>query len=296
MENKLVAYSRNFPLYGRVLEVSESFDVFNSYRLMFRNYANQAANELATEYINTIYDLDTFLANFPALYNSKLDIVIKKAMDILISEEIWTVTYDSLINQHIRDWHLAIDDYNIMVQSFNLTVEANQQRKANTWGYVPTMIGGGFGFGGMVKGIATATAYNLVRDGFEASSMNTLRIKPEQRIELYNRLNVNLLFDRVFLDYWRVFLSLIFVLNQNGRNIWWPSDDQAAKAANIFTNMSHPNFPQDQIIDMMIQIFQMQPYNIEYYKYFMNKFGDSEEFQAIRNYYGYIAFDNPRIM
>ena len=294
-KNQLVPKSKTFPLYGKVIEIPENMDVFNSYRLMFRKLASDVTDKIAQEYDRTIFNVDTFLTNFPGLYNSGLDVLIKKAVDILISEGVWTVTYDSFMNQHINDFHLAIDDYEIMVESFNLTIEANQQRKASRWSYVPNLIGGGFGIGGMLRGIATATAFNVIRDGIEASSISNADVSEDQRIELYNRLNRPLLRERIFTDYWRVFLSLVWTLNQNGKNIWWPTEEQTTQAANIFTNISNPNFPQDKILDVMIQIIQTNPYNIEYYKYMINKFGESEEFNNIKNYFGYTDFNNPRI-
>lgn len=294
-ENQLIPTSKSFTLNGLMLKVPENLDLFNSYRLMFRKLASDVTDNIAQEYDRTIYNLDTFLVNFPKLYNSGLDILVKKAVDILISEGIWTVTYESFTSQHVNDFHLAVDDYKIMVESFNLTIEANQQRKANAWSYVPNIIGGGFGIGGMLKGIATATAFNVIRGGLEASSISNANVKPQQRAELYNRLNRPLLRERIFTDYWRVFLSLVWTLNQNGKNIWWPTEQSTNETANIFKNISNPNFPQDKIPEVMIHIIQTNPYNIEYYKYLVSKFGETKEVNDIKNYFGYTSFDNPRI-
>lgn len=295
-ETSLVPSSKTFSVQGRSLEIPENLDVFNNYRLMFRRLASDITDDLAQEYDRTIFNVDTFLTNFPNLYNSHLEILIKKAVDILISEGIWTVTCDSFRSQHINDFHLAVDDYEIMVESFNLTIQANQQRKANAWSYVPNLIGGGFGISGMLKGIATATAFNAIRDGIEASSISNANVTPEQRIELYNRLNRPLLRERIFTDFWRVFLSLVWTLNQNGKSIWWPTEETTNQAANIFTNITNPNFPQDKILDVMIQIIQTNPYNIEYYKYLIQKFGETDEIIALKNYFGYTDFNNPRIV
>ena len=39
----------------------------------------------------------------------------------------------------------------------------------------------------------------------------------------------------------------------------------------------------------------MKPYDKRYYKFMVAYFGDTEEVKAIRNYFGYTDFYNPRI-
>ena len=286
-ENKLISENKKFKLFDRELNIPTNLATFNSYRLIYRNLALQATDELEYEYNNSIHNLDEFLASFPMLYKSKLDSLIKKSIDILISEGIWTVTYDSFLESHLNDFHLAMDDYRTMVDNFNLVLEENQRKKATMWGYIPNLIGGGFGIIGALKGIATATAYNLIRNGIEESSLKNANVKPEQRAQIYNYLNTSLLFDRVFSDYWNVFLSLVWTLNQNGKNIWWPNNKEIAQAENIFANLSNPNFPQDKVIDAILQIIQVDPYNEQYYTYMIEKFGDTEEIHSIKQYFGY---------
>lgn len=289
VSNEIIPAVKKFSILNKTLEIPGDLDLFNSYRLIFRELANQYTKELEMEYNNNIQNLDAFLSEFPHLYNNKIEPLIKKSVDILISEGIWTVTYDSFLEQHLSDFHLAMDDYTVMVNNFNSALEANQQKKASMWGYVPSLIGGGFGIVGALKGIATATAYNLIRDGIEANSLKNANVKPEQRNEIYKLLNTSILFDRVFADYWNVFLSLVWILRQNGKNIWWPTTDAAVQASNIFTNLSNPNFPQDKIIDAMIQILQITPYNEEYYNFLIDKFGETSKIIELKKYFGYTS-------
>ena len=48
---------KTFTLQNKTLEISDELDAFNTYRLMFRDLANQAANELTEEYNSTICSL-----------------------------------------------------------------------------------------------------------------------------------------------------------------------------------------------------------------------------------------------
>ncbi len=288
--------AREFPISDMVLEVPENIDAFNTYRLKFRELASKCADNFEKEYYAKVHGFETYMVFFPKIYKKNLATLIKRAIDILVAEEVYTVAYDLFMEQHITDFHLAYDTYEATWESVTLTMKANQQRKA-IMSVVPNLIGGGFGLEGAFKGIAGATAFNVVRDGIESSVMkNALNINALQQLELYNRLNPTIIIEHVFLDYWRVFLSLVNVLKQNGCDIWWPISETDQEAANIFQNLSNPNFPKEKILDAMLSVIKMNPYNAEYYKFIISKFGESKEVTVIKDYFGYTDFDNPRIV
>ena len=147
---------------------------------------------------------------------------------------------------------MAVDDYAEMYQSLQLTVQNNKNKIAAVTSLVPNLVGVGFGLKGAAAGIAKATAFNLVRDGAESVLIDNISISASQKTELYLRIKQDVLFDRAFLDYWRVFLTLIDILNENGKSVWKPTDEDSAKSDNIMKNVSNPNFPQEQFPDVMI--------------------------------------------
>lgn len=293
---EIVGTARKFPLCDKELEVSENMDIFNSYRLKFRELASICADNARKEYDKKVQNLLTYLEFFPKIYNSHLGILIKKALDIFISEGIWTVTEDSFTQKHLADFHLAIDTFSVTLESIELTSQANRRRMANIMSFIPNLSGGGFGLKGAVKGIAAATAFNIVRDGAEAELINIAsNINQAQQYELYCRIVPDNLFELVFTDYWRVFLSLVYLLNQNGKSIWWPTIEATQQANNIFQNMSNPKFPQNKLLDVFLDILKVNPYNAEYHKFMISQFGENEETSTIKNYFGYTDFSNPRI-
>jgi len=252
--------ARTFPLNHGTLEVPGNMDIFNTYRLRFWDLAFKYAGNFEKEYYSKVHGFETFMVFFP------------------------------------KNFHLALDEYETMWNSVALTMEANQQRTASVMSFVPNLVGGGFGLKGALKGIAGATAFNLVRDGVESSAMkNALNVKPAQQQELYGRINPKLLIENVFADYWRVFLSLVVTLNQNERDIWWPSEAITQQAGNIFQNLSNPNFPQEKVLGAMIGLLEINPYNAEYYKFIIARFGETAEVAAIKNYFGYTDLNNPRM-
>lgn len=93
-------------------------------------------------YHANIHDFDSFIEFFMRIYDSKLEPLVKKTVDLLISQGIWTVTYEAFWQQHKEDFHLAIDDYNSMIDSFNLTLENNQKVISGIMDFVPNLVGG----------------------------------------------------------------------------------------------------------------------------------------------------------
>lgn len=67
------------------------------------------------------------LWNFSKIYADNLSPIIQKAVDVLVANGNWTVTFDSFYEQHTSEFHLGIDDYNAMTESVNLTVANNQK-------------------------------------------------------------------------------------------------------------------------------------------------------------------------
>ena len=279
---------RMFPLNGGILEISADMDMFNSYRLRFEELALKCANRAKARYQTKIRDFVSFVEFFPEIYGENLGPVIQRALDILISEGIWSVTYETLFEQHLNDFHLAFDDYNVLLESVELTIQQNQKAVAGVMSYVPNLVGGGFGVKGALKGVAMAGVFNAVRDGIENSAVkNAANIRPAQQAELYGRINPDVLFTRMYTDYYNVLYSLIWTLNKNGHNIWWPRKDVDQQAKNIFCNLSNPNFPQERILSILIDLIKSNPYSPEYYDFALSRFGNSEEIIKIKEYFGY---------
>ena len=71
----------------------------------------------------------------------------------------------------------------------------------------------------------------------------------------------------MFLDYWNVYISLVCTLKNSGSDIWWQTRDADQQYKNIFQNLSNPNFPQDKVLDTLIELIVTNPYSPEYYEF-----------------------------
>ncbi len=294
--DNFVGEGKEFPIGDKVLMIPVEMDLFNSYRLKFRELASECADNAKEETTRKVQNLLTYLEFFPKIYDKYLDVMINKAIDILVAEEVWTVTHDSFLAQHKKDFHNIQDDLNATLKSIQLTSQNNQKSVASLTGLVPHLVGGGFGFKGAMKGIAKATAFNIVRDTAEASLVNgASQLNQAQQNELYGRIRFDVLIERAFLDYWRVFLSLTYTLKSAGKQMWYPSQDNMTKASNIFQNLSNPNFPEGKKLEMFLEILKTNPYKLDYQKFMINQWGETEQTVAIKNYFGFSDFNNPRM-
>ena len=263
----ITGQSRSFPLKGKELKIPAELDQFNSYMLKFRYLASLCANEVIIESRRKVHDLMTFIAFFFNTYERYLDVMISKAVDILIAEGAWTVTHEYLKDQFVQttDCKVLVDMMGL-IEQLNLYSEARQ-----------------------------STLFYTVASLIPSISERIPALEPAQQYKFFNSIDLNTLYDHVFVDYVVVLFTMMRALNDTGKNVWTPSDEKCLASRNIFSNISHPNFPEDKKIDAFFGILANDPYQVEYYKYMLNQWGENDETIAIKNYFGFLDFNNPRM-
>lgn len=274
----VVGSEKRFSLCGKELVVSQDRDIFNSYRANYWKMAKICADNAVHEYLEKIHNIDDFLQNFLDIYDRNLEPLTKIALNILVGEDVYTITHESFMAEHKASFRSALADYDTMVESWNLTIESNKKVIGGISNIASNIVSNKLGAntvqGGFVNGMISGVA--------EAS----IDVTPAQKAELYNRITPYILFNRIFNDYWSVYLSLIFTLNKNGKNIYWPTKDMATQANNMFSNISSPNFNQEKIVDVLFDIIEKFPYNKAYYEFMKEKFAETDEVNALICYYG----------
>jgi len=281
----ITGIARSFPLAGEIIQVTRSMDIYNNYKERFRELAKRYTDKFEAEYDSKIRDLQSYLQLLPKLYKNNLMPLIKKAMNIFLSQGIYTISEDAFLELHKNTYHNGLTFYISIVEAVEQTSAKNQAAIASLTSFVPNLIGGGFGLAGAAKGIAAATAFNLVRDGIESSMISTVsNINVEQQRELFAQVDKSDLIQNIFYDYWGIFTSIIIVLNQNNKDIWAPKGCQ--EADNMFKNLSNPNFPQEKVLELILLLFSYNPHNSDYHRFLSSRFGDTDEVIALRNYFG----------
>ena len=288
--------AKTFPILGEVFEVPENMDVFNAYRSKFRELASKCTEQVETEYNKKVHDLLTFMEFFPRMFGYHSAALAQQSVDILISEGVWTVTLESFMEEHNNAFHFTFDFLGAIVEAMTKTAEENVRGTASITSMIPNVRGFGFGLAGAAKAVAGAQIFNIARDKLEEKALqNATNLTPEQKQELYNRIMPKDLMNRVFHDYFYMAHTLVWLLNQNQKGIWFPPSDNS-QADNLLKNLSNPNFPKEQALGAVLGMLKTNPYSEEYYKFLISRFGETDEITALKNYFGYKDFDNPRIM
>ena len=256
-------------------------DAFNYYRKKFKEFAKIKANDLRGEYCATIRDLDSFLVVFPEIYAKHRKPLLDAAMDLFCKADIYDVSAQQFEESHTADFCLCGEDVDIMIDSFNKTIEANQDRKINMYNMMPGMVFRGLG------GFAAALAVNVAVHKIAEADIRNANVTPAQRMELFGRINFAALMERAFLDYWRVFLSFTYNIHQRGLRMWYPTERNNTSASGLFQNLVSGRVPADRIPSQIVLLLSLNPYQDQHKDYLIGRFGRTPEINAIVEYFGY---------
>lgn len=256
---------REFKIEDKVFIVSEEMDQFNSYLMKFRALASECTDELIKECTLKINNLLTFFNFFPWIFDKYLDVVIGKAIDILIAEGIWDVTHESIKEFHYEEGsRYVVKALTIIMMGVLKTIENNNSST----------------YAAFMGALSNVDSY-------------LVSITPYQQNEIYSRITFDTLYNLVFQEYQSVVFTLAYYLRESGKPIWLPDTD-SNKANNIFQNISHPNFPEDKRLDVFLDILKTAPYRDDYQKYMLKQWGENDQTNAIKNYFGFTDFTNRR--
>ncbi len=268
----------SFSLAGQSVVISPEMDAFNRYRKLFSDFAKIKANDLRNEYCARICDLDSFLTIFPEIYAKHRKPLIDAAMNILAEADIYDISPEQFEEQHTADFCLCAEDVDVVIESFNLTIEANQDRKIQMYNMMPGMVFSGLG------GFAAALAVNVAVNKIAENDIKNANVSSRQRAEIFGRIDFDLLMERAYIDYWRVFLSLTFRLNQYSMGVWYPNEQDNNRAAGIYQNLTLGRIPEEKIHSQLSVLLSCNPYTDGCLDYLTARFGTGSETQAIIDY------------
>lgn len=269
-----------FNLNGEKICISAEMDAFNFYRRVFRKLAAQASDTLKKQYKYEITNLDRFLMDFSPLYFSYRKPIIEAAIGILTQAEIYDISLSLFDEMHTAEFCLCGEDYKTVINNFNETLENNQINTERGFDMLPTIFFSGVG------GIIVGTALNVTINGIAESTIKNAKVSASQRKKLFSQINTDHLMERAFLDYWRIFLTLINILRQHGKSIWYPDNTEIAKANGIFMNLQEERIPEAKRLEALINVLQTNPFSDDYMDYIKKTYGKTEETQIILKYFG----------
>lgn len=267
------------PFLDRTLTISAPMDAFNHYRKQFRKLAKAQLQSLRQQYFARVTNLDAFFIDFPVMYEFYRQPMIDAACNILMQAGIYDISVQQFTDDHVKDFCLCGEDLNVMIDSFNKTIEANQENKARNYNMLPGVIFSG------ITGIALAFATNVAVNAIAEADIRNADVNPRQRQELFARIDPNLLLERAYLDYWRVFLTMTWIMRQRGLPMWYPTDETNRSSDGIYQNLKSGRIPADKVPELTCALVQTSPFHDDYLSLVKSHFGRTEKTAALLDYF-----------
>lgn len=282
--HKAEGEARDFVLKGHTLAVSADMDLANTYRLRFRRFAAECVRGFKEDYLAQIKDLPSFAEQVPGIYDRHLYPLMQKVVDVLIEEGIWSETVESVAELYRQEFCFAGQCYEEVLQVSVDQMEQNRQVTSGVMQTISELAGmSSSSWGGLVGTLA---------DGLQDVATQSTGLSYEQQVALFGKIELDEFAQFVFADYWNVYLTVLYFMRENGRTVWSPSQEDEQEKR-LFQNLSNPNFPADQVIPAMFKLLEMDPYHQEYYHFLCERFGETAEVTALRDYFGYCPDDLP---
>lgn len=154
-------------------------------------------------------------------------------------------------------------------------------------------VGGGFGFGGSIKGAIQAGAMNAASSAlhrwFNAAAKaistvgdlmdkTTLFSDPATKMHLTNAI------DELVSN---THLALVTALNDKKNITGYITSDEVAKAGRLLENVANGRVPDDAVERVLIEAVHLHPYDTSFYELWLNLFGDQNgELDVIEEFFG----------
>ena len=154
----------DFTLLGEKVHFDETLPLYLALRLDFEQMASEKAEDFFENFYKSYCDTDHFIHNFPSDFSFMMSKVLGKMQSHLSEIDIFGVTQDIIqpyMQKYCYHTYAVIQDVQEEYQEIvNKQEEMRSYRQAQK-DHRGRVVGGGFGFKGAVKGMATAGAINM---------------------------------------------------------------------------------------------------------------------------------------
>lgn len=269
-----------------ITSIDENRLNYNKLRGQFVRKAEEAADKFSIQYDQNIKNLDQLIEKASDLAIPCILDSVDVAVQFLLSQKMYDVDsehfIDTFYQPHDR-WTAAFD---VIADSYAEIVHSAEEldtyRTSRRQGR-GQIVGGGFGVGGAVKGMAMAGAanlaigavhgaFNLAAKGIsavgDAVKKNSIFSKPETKDSL-----VNALYNSVF----NVHLALLDVLRNSNQDQAFQrvSSEDQDKASRMLKNLQQGRLGDADKSGVLRNVLTLDPYLSEAYEYAMTTYGDA---------------------
>ncbi len=279
---KYTGEEKVFPFLGTELRISKEVDSFIYYRNSFKQNAKIQAEVTKQEYCEQIQGLDQFFDLLPNIYGGNLRPLLEQAFNIILSYGVYDITAEDFTTQHMADFCAVDNTYKTLQEAFNNTLIKNENAVHRKYSSIPNI-----GFIGGIGTILAVEAANYAIKSSYQSSLRNVNVSIPQRIELYNRIDFDMLMHQVYVDYWDVAFSLCYRLNTHGCGVWYPSTAGNARAEGLMKNLQSGLIPSSEQVNVMLQVFESRPIQGSLFGYLRRNYPGDDEIEAICKYFGF---------
>lgn len=232
------------------------------------------------------------------LYNGSIEPLINKGIDILNAQGVYSLDEDSFYDKYVKKFHLTEHVFEV-VRSMQKAVEAvnirqeeeemyRQARKAGRG----RVVGGGFGLGGAIKGMAQAGMMNAA-SGIAHSAFNAVGnvgsgiAASSDKAAIYKKYKEPLK-TALMQDLYDIRNAIRTALQKEAGIVCkYVTDSEYDKAKAIWNNYRLGRIPAEKKKEQIIEALTLNPYSIEIYDSIWEDYGDENgELRKMATYFG----------
>lgn len=279
-----------------VVTIPSDRNLYNELRRIYKTLATNSAAAFTKAY-DSYEDCEDVIEKAPSDFQKSIANVIDEIKNTLISQEEYEWDYQSIYDFAIEEEMLLPFDeameeivHKVAVINDDLEYEKEfrQQRKDSRGKWV----GGTFG-GSPISAVshqmdiaamnlasgavhsAVNLAGNLISEMEAAASLNNLFEDENTR---------QTLIDSVYISAFNLQYACIMLSGQD--YAWGLVDGESTnKAQRLLNNLVSGAISDEKIAEICSQIVELDPYNVEFYVYLFNKFGDDGSLTELANYF-----------
>jgi len=292
---------KEFNLPFGVIKFDSQFVQYNELYVEYNTEAYATAVNFISHIKQKCTDMESLIVHCETELLTQLKPYIDKVVNKLIGEGFYDINTSHFIEKFYQNKYYRFNDNfdEIADKFYEITLKKEQldeyrtARRQNRG----RIIGGGFGVGGAVEGMAMAGAANLaigaVHGAFNliGSAISSIKIHGQLK-ELYNSESLeSALFNAV---YWSVFnvhhafrdAYQYFKNEPYGR---LPTKDEKERSSRLIDNLKSNRIPSDKIADILSEAISSNPYNEDAYIYALDKYMDCDA--SITNFTDFLSVD-----
>lgn len=301
--HKKIELEKQIRLFNQTVDIDPNRVEYNRIRLIFQQEAMKAVKIFQNEYEKHV-DNDNFIDKVPQIIEGLITHAIEsKCINDIVSRKFYELDTSSFIQiygegikniwwsryEPMAEALAAIDQRENQLDAYRVARRENRGR----W------VGGGFGMSGAISGAIDAGVLNTVSgighgifNGF-AKAISSIKASGEKSKIINDEGNVKHLTESVGNAVFALHLCLIDFLAKKGIDSapyqGIVSNENSKTAAAILSNAKHIA-NQDELTKVLVKSFSLNPYNVDWYLFALEKCGDSNgELEQLESYFGLSA-------